>query len=293
MKIVNVIGGLGNQMLQCAFAIALSKQYPTEAVKIDISHFKGYGLHNGFEVLEIFKKYPISIATKEECKKLTSYIPNYKLSRLYRRIFPKRKTEYLQSYKDSYVYDPRVMTVSGNCYFEGYWMSNKYFEPYKEDILKAFEFGNFKTQENKKYAKLLSKDNSVSIHIRRGDYIKAKNFMNICTLDYYRKAIREARKYIENPVFFIFSNDQEWCLENLNDVFEDYEVYFIDHNKGSESFHDMQLMSLARCNILANSSFSWWGAYLNNRQNHITIVPSRWTNNISDQDVFVENWIKI
>lgn len=293
MKIVNVIGGLGNQMLQCAFAIALSKQHPDDEIKIDISHFNGYGLHNGFEVLNMFKRFRVPIASKEECKKLTPYIPNYKLSRLYRRIFPKRKTEYLQSYKDSYIYDKDALAVSGDCYFEGYWMSNKYFESYKEEILKAFEFDDFNTQENIKYAELLSKDNSVSIHIRRGDYVKAKNFMNICTLDYYRKAIKEARKHIESPVFFIFSNDQEWCLENLKDVLGDSKVYFIAHNKGQESYRDMQLMSLARCNILANSSFSWWGAYLNQRENHIAIVPSRWTNNISDKDVFVENWIKI
>lgn len=293
MKTVNVIGGLGNQMFQCAFAIALKHRYPDDDVRLDISHFNGYGLHNGFEVPDVFRNYPIGIASAAECRKLTAYIPNYRMSRIYRRIFPKRRHEYLQHYKYSYVFDEKALAVAGDCYYEGYWMSDRYFTDCREEIIKAFEFAPFDTEENRKYAAMLASDNSVSIHIRRGDYVNAPNFSGICTLDYYRKAITEARRIVENPVFFIFSNDQAWCMENLKDVFDGAEVHFIAHNKGRESYRDMQLMSLARCNILANSSFSWWGAYLNRRENRIAIVPHRWINNMDDSDAFVGNWIKI
>lgn len=280
-------------MFQCAFAIALKNAKAGEEVKIDVSHFNGYGLHNGYEVTSIFKKYPIEIATKEECKKLTTYIPKYKWSRLYRRVFSPRKTEYIQPYTDSYLYESKALSISGDSYMEGYWMSAKYFESCKDEVIKAFEFEPFSTDENKKYAEMLSADNTVSIHIRRGDYVTAKNFMNICTLDYYRKAINEAKKHITKPIFFIFSNDQEWCMENLKDVLGDEEIHFVTNNKGKESYCDMQLMSKARCNILANSSFSWWGAFLNNRKDQIAYVPSRWVNNLDDRDAYAENWIKI
>lgn len=293
MKIVNVIGGLGNQMFQCAFAIALKNSQLGEDVKLDISHFNGYGLHNGFEIYDVFKKYPIKVATKRECRQLTRYIPNYKLSRLYRRLFPKKQTEYLQPYQLSYCYDPNALTILGDCYMEGYWMSAKYFEFCKDEVVKAFEFESFSTKENKQYAEMLALDNSVTIHVRRGDYLGVENFMNICTLDYYKKAINEVKKIIKNPVYFIFSNDQEWCMENLKDVFDNSDVHFVTNNKGKESYRDMQLMTLARCNILANSSFSWWGAFLNNRKDQIVYVPSRWVNNLNDRDAYADGWIVI
>ena len=293
MRIINVIGGLGNQMFQCALAVALREKFPDEIVKLDISHFNGYGLHNGFEVTEVFEKYPIAIASKADCKKMTTYIPNYKWSRLCRRLFPKRKTEYLQSYKKSYLYDDAVFAQSGDCYFEGYWMSPKYFEFCRNEIIEAFEFAPFNTEQNKHFAELLGADHSVSIHIRRGDYINAPNLKDICTLDYYRKSITEAKKHIPQPTFCMFFNDQEWCVENLKDVLGNAEMHFVTNNKGRESYRDMQLMSLARCNILANSSFSWWGAFLNRRQDQIVYVPSRWVNNLDDRDAYVEDWHKI
>ncbi|OCW95473.1 alpha-1,2-fucosyltransferase [Macellibacteroides sp. HH-ZS] len=291
MKIVNVIGGLGNQMFQCAFAIALRETNHDE-VKLDTSHFNGYGLHNGFEIKTIFD-YPLEIACKEELKKLTYYIPNYKLSRIARRILPKRKTEYLEPYQLSYLYDHNALSIKGDCYFEGYWMCADFFTFCKDKIIEAFKFKPFSTDINKEYAKLLASENSITIHIRRGDYLTAKNFVNICTLDYYRKAITKAKTKIANPEFFIFSNDQEWCIENLKEEFRNATVHFVANNKGKESYRDMQLMSLARCNILANSSFSWWGAFLNNRKNQIVYVPHRWVNNLDDRDAYADNWIKI
>lgn len=292
MKIVNVIGGLGNQMFQCAFAIALQETRKNEIVKLDISHYNGYGLHNGFEVTRIFN-FPLEIATKEEIKKLTYYIPNYKLSRLARRLLPKKNTEYIEPLEKSYMYDPIALLVKGDCYIEGYWMSPHFFDFCRDAVLDAFKFKAFNTKENLEYEKLLLADNSISIHIRRGDYLKASNFIGICTLDYYRTAITEAKKVIKNPVFFIFSNDQEWCINNLKDIIGENEIHFITNNIGNESYRDMHLMSLARCNILANSSFSWWGAYLNRRNNQIVYTPKKWVNNFNDKDTYINSWIKI
>lgn len=302
MKIVNIIGGLGNQMFQYAFAVVLKKLFPDEEIFIDTQNyrnaftksFRGNNFyHNGFEIDKIFPNANLPIAKPTNIAKVSYYIPNYIVSKVIRKILPRRKKEFIQRYYNAYIYLPEALGDRSFSYFDGYWMSPKYFEDYRKEIIKAYEFAPFDKDENKHYAELMTSDNSVSIHIRRGDYVNAPNFKGICTLDYYRKAINEVRKHIEKPAFFVFSNDQEWCLKNLKDVFEDSDVHFITNNKGKDSYRDMQLMSLARCNILANSSFSWWGAYLNKRKDNLVFVPVHWTNNISDKDAYEENWIKI
>lgn len=293
MKIVNVIGGLGNQMFQCAFAIALKENHPREEVRLDISHFNGYGLHNGYEISCVFSSFAVPIAEKDAIKELSYYIPKYKISRIMRRILPRKKTEWLQPYQQAYVFNPNALKIEGSQYYEGYWMSPRYFEECKDRIIKAFSFKPFDTEVNLEYEKLLNESNSVTIHIRRGDYVGAENFKDICTLAYYRNAINEVKKIIESPVFFVFSNDQKWCQENLKDEFGDSIVFFVSNNRGKESYRDMQLMSLARCNILANSSFSWWGAYLNQRNDHLVFCPSKWVNNLEHQDHFVKDWVRV
>lgn len=293
MKIVDVIGGLGNQMFQCAFALALKKLYANEEIKLEVIHFNGYGLHNGFEITRVFPNYPLVIAGKDEIKKLTRYIPNYQWSRIARRFIRPRKTEYLQRYQEAYIYKYAPFDIKGDMYYEGYWMSPTYFDFCRSEVLQAYRFRPFDTDDNNEYAKMLEADNSVTIHVRRGDYVGADSFKDICTLSYYRNSISEVKKYIKTPVFFVFSNDLEWCRENLKDEFGDSVVHYVNNNKGMESYRDMQLMSLARCNILANSSFSWWGAYLNQRKDHIVFCPNKWVNNLDYKDHYVDTWQKM
>lgn len=301
MKIVNIIGGLGNQMFQYAFAIALKCQNPEEEVKIDTQLYRcplkkiyrgNNFYHNGFEVRNIFPKADIPIATFRDLVKYSYFLPNYILYKSLRRFIHYRKSEYKQTYKEAYVYDSNVL-VSDASYYEGYWMSPSYFELCRGEILDAFTFKEFDTEENMKWNTTIQSDKSVTIHVRRGDYIGAESFKDICTLAYYRNAIIEVKRYIENPEFYVFSNDQEWCMKNLSDAFGDSKVSFVTNNKGAESYRDMQLMSLARCNILANSSFSWWGAYLNQRDNHIVFCPEKWVNNLKCDNLLLKEWIKI
>ena len=117
------------------------------------------------------------------------------------------------------------------------------------------------------------KENSVSIHIRRGDYLVCDLLKNLLPLFYYEAAIKYILEKVESPIFFIFSNDIEWCKNNLKINFP---TYYIDWNKGKESFRDMQLMSLCKYNIIANSSFSWWSVWLNNNEEKNIIAPKRW-----------------
>jgi hypothetical protein len=292
MKIVNIIGGLGNQMFQYAFAIALQNKYSMEIVKVDVSHFKGYGLHNGFETERIFGR-NLPIADKNDIKNLSYYIPNYNISRVFRRLLPKRKFEYIEPLEKAFTFDEAALLIDGNCYYEGYWQSPKFFNIYRNQVLSACEFRAFITDENLHLEELIRQNGSVSIHIRRGDYVNASNFKGICDQQYYRSSIEKVKELMKSPRFFIFSNDIGWCRENILDMLVYDEVTFVDNNIGDESYRDMQLMSLAQCNILANSSFSWWAAYLNKRSDAIVITPKKWVNLFDYQDIFIDSWIKL
>lgn len=300
MRIVNIIGGLGNQMFQYAFAVALQEKWKEE-VKADTHHyhyifsktFHGNNFyHNGFEIDKIFQNAKLKVASPWDIMKISYYIPNFKISRVVRKLMPVRKSEYIQPAKQAYCFEPEAMESNAR-YFEGYWMAYKYFDACREKIQEVYSFPQLTTKENKEYAEMLSKDNSVTVHVRRGDYVKLGAFANICTLDYYKMAIAIARQQIEQPEFFVFSNDQEWCVENLEDAFGDATVHFVNNNKGSESYRDMQLMSMARCNIMANSSFSWWGAFLNTRTDQIVIAPSKWMNDRDCSNLYSDEWIKV
>ena len=290
MKIINIIGGLGNQMFQYALAIVLRQKNLEESVFIDISHFHGYHLHSGFELQRVFD-IQLPIAKRKYLMRLTYYIPQYFFSRFFRRILPQKKTEYIE--QSAYQYDEKVFSVHGNCYFEGYWQSPKYFEAYRSVIINTFRFPTFIDFDNMAAEKQMKTENSVALHVRRGDYVESVNYARICTLDYYRKAIETVVKKIRSPRFFIFSNDIDWCKNNIVPMIQKYEVSFIDFNTGKNSYRDMHLMSLARCCIVANSSFSWWGAWLNERNDKIVIAPSRWVNGSDSKDIYPSDWLLI
>ena len=300
MKIIKYTGGLGNQMFQYAFAVALNEKQK-DVVKIDNHHyhhifsktFHGNNFyHNGYEIDKIFPNAKLPVATPLDIMKVSYYMPNFKISRVIRKLLPVRKTEFIQPANQAYCFYRDALESSAR-YFEGYWMAYKYFDSCKEKIQETYSFTQFTTDENKDLATVLSGDNSVTIHVRRGDYVKLGAFANICTLDYYKNAIAIVRSQIDRPEFFVFSNDQKWCIENLKDALGDAPVHFVDNNRGDESYRDMQLMSMARCNIMANSSFSWWGAFLNTREDQIVVSPSRWMNDRDCSNLYSDNWIKV
>ena len=157
-------------------------------------------------------------------------------------------------------------------YLYGYWMNDQYFRDIESELKTAFDFKNI-DDFNVKLSRQLSTENSVSLHIRRGDYINLPNF-NICGESYYKNAISYIEENVRSPKFYIFSDDPEWCETYLKQFNIDYRI--IKHNTGTTSFRDMFLMSKCKHNIIANSTFSWWGAWLNNNSEKIVIAPERW-----------------
>ena len=290
MKIVNIIGGLGNQMFQYAFAYALQMRNPEEQVLIDTSIFRGYHLHNGFELDRLFGL-RLPVAGKEDLCRVTRYIPYYPLSRLVRKIMPPLKTVYLDP--EYLSFDPAAMTQSGDVYYDGYWQTEKYFWDIRDTVLDLFTFKDVLRPYSAELAERISGTDSVAIHVRREDYTQASNYRGICDFDYYDRAISKAKEFVQDPCFFVFSDDPLWCKRNLSPMLGAAETVFVEGNTGVNSSDDMRLMSVARCNILANSSFSWWAAYLNRRGDKLAIVPPKWVNEVESRDVYLDSWIKV
>ena len=249
MKIVNVIGGLGNQMFQYSFALSLQVKYPQEEVMVDVSHFnylfikkfKSANLHNGFELEQVFPNARLKHASWKDLMKITWYCPDYLLSRVIRRILPQRKTEFIQPVNQYFEYSPSVYDIQGNVYFEGLWSSADYYTPIK-DLLKHTFAHPDATGHNAEYIQQMKEKKSVGIHVRRGDYLLEPDFRDICEIDYYNKAIEEIIKDDEHHTFYVFSNDMNWCRANLLPLLSEHEIVFVTENVGKNSFELLKNM---------------------------------------------------
>ena len=280
-------GGVGNQM----FCYIIYKKFLLQGKNVYIDIKDTYKSHNGYELDRIF-----DIKTRKMDIEKSVYFSDSSskiLDRLRRRLFGRRKT-FLQE-KSEFKCDESIFDIDEDKYLNGYWQSIKYLNCIEENVRKDFTFKYSLDDRNLKILNLIKSNNSISIHIRRGDYLQGNNkniYGNIATIEYYHKAMRIIAEKIQNPVYFVFSNDIGWVKENIE--FKNEAIY-IDWNSGKESYKDMQLMSNCKHNIIANSTFSWWGAWLNNNPNKIVIAPKRWINrediNSDEIELFYEDWI--
>lgn len=283
MNIVWIDGGLGNQMFQ--YALALKLESLGRQVKIDVTKYAEHHVHNDFELDRVFG-IDCPFASVREIRSLGYRKANH-LTEFLKRTPLGKKTIYNN---ESYAFDEKVLTLDG-FYLEGYWQSEKYFADIREKIWKTYQFPDFTTEKQRDYARQIQDSLSVSVHIRRGDYLNYSYLQNICTEDYYRWAMNTFReKYPGSAQFFIFTNDVPWAKEH----FREADCHFVTGNSGADSFRDMQLMSLCRHNIIANSSFSWWGAWLNRNPEKTVIAPEKWINSETEEqiDVIPDTWIK-
>lgn len=296
-KIIRVMGGLGNQMFQ--YALLKSLESTGFSVKADISWFEENKLHNGFELMRIFEL-QITLMNSEEVSnylyksvKTRGQWPNYLL---HRKGCYVEKTGYPSNYSDD-------VSTSAKSYYFGYWQNEKYFKDIKQQILECFSFPEL-DEENRAIAGRIKNCNSVAIHVRRGDYIKNSAVSrvkravvgiylnNLTQTNYYRTAVKEIGERVEAPTFFVFSDDTAWCQENL---FKDTEarIEYVTQNVGERSYIDMQLMSMCRHMIIANSTFSWWAAWLNQCEDKIVIAPKDWFGGRKRKkcDIQAEGWV--
>lgn len=291
MKIVQIIGGLGNQMFQYSLALALRKRYGIE-VAIDTSFFRGYPLHNHYEIDQVFQA-TLPIASKQEVRKaFRPLVGHYNLCRIYKHCLPCKKTEYRE--KQASAFNPNVLEDPQATYYDGYWQDFRYFIDVKDDILHEFTWRQPLSGKNAKLFQQLSNSESVSIHYRGGDYANHPTFGGICNIDYYKRAIAKIAPHT-NPgtLVAIFSNDIAFCRKYICPLLKDYQVVFVDWNQGFNSHFDMRLMTACQTNIVANSSFSWWGAFLNQREANVVIAPKQWTRNGQTAQRCLPAWLRV
>ncbi|WP_286524837.1 MULTISPECIES: alpha-1,2-fucosyltransferase [Muribaculaceae] len=288
MKIINILGGLGNQMFQYAFAISLKAEFPDETIKLNTKCYKGYPLHNGFELDNIFKV-DIPIATLNDLVKYSWPWIHYRLWQIGRRILPNRES---MAWDTDFPIDFNYDTIKKKSYFDGYWQSPRFFEKHRNAVIKAMRFPNIVENDNLKVLNFINLNSTAFIHVRRGDYLNHPAFKGICDLNYYENGISILRGKYGFTRFLIFSNDITWCKKNLIKYLDECDVLFVDWNSGSNCYRDMQLMSMCNGALIANSSFSWWGAWLSNA--HVVLCPTKWSNKPGHRiDIFPKDWINI
>ena len=262
MRYVAIEGGLGNQMFQYAFILALrSRGY--EVCSILTS--KKWEHENGYELERVFG-----------IKDGTVWNTLYK-NFLFRILF--RLTHKRFSGKN-FIFQPEALSSDCKFYY-GTWQSGKYFQDICEKVLNVFTFNNdlLSAYTLSVLSRIEESRVSVSLHVRRGDYLSDPKYKGICDLGYYTKAIYIAKSITgNNSHFVVFSNDMAWCEEHIKPLIGNSTATFVDWNTGTESYKDMRIMSACRINIVANSSFSWWAAYMNMRSDKHVIAPNTWIN---------------
>ncbi len=286
MIISQLTGGLGNQMFQYAFGFSLARRLKTEFRHRFVS-FQGDTPRN----LELDN---LTVSAKQASLSELSKIgyPPSQFSKIITRI---GLEESVVKTETSLSFQKEALNFSDNSYIQGYWQSEKYFIEFENDIRKEFRFKVPSTRKNDEILKEISNNNSVSVHVRRGDYVadaKTNAIHGTCDLKYYEKAMALIEKKIKNPVYFFFSDDPEWVKMNLKSV---HKKYYVDWNQGNLSYIDMHLMSNCKHNIIANSSFSWWGAWLNKNPDKNVIAPKKWFKEVTTEssDRFPESWILV
>lgn len=277
--VVKIIGGLGNQMFQYATAFAVARRMDAHLF-LDISQFNTYDLHN-FSMSAYRLRGQI---LRSRLGLYSLYIKKGFCTRF--RIINEKNLKF----------DSDLFNLKSSLVLNGYFQSEKYFQTFRDEIVNSFKIQD---EQLSPYSfeilkQLRSCTDYVSLHIRRGDYLKSENLAihGICSLDYYRSAIHFFCKRNKNSKFVIFSDDIQWAKDNLE---LDETNLFIDGNGADRNYEDIVLMSNCRNNIIANSSFSWWGAWLNTSPEKIVIAPEKWfaSEELFSNDIYPKDWVKM
>jgi hypothetical protein len=194
-------------------------------------------------------------------------------------------------------FDPAIAAVKGGVYLDGYWQSEKYFKDIRGSLLKEFSLKGVMPDNMLNFSRRIKEMNSVSLHFRRGDYYsntQVNSVHGVCTQNYYSAAVERMASLAEDSHFFVFSDEPEWVRSNVK---LNYPMTIVADEFRGESYQELLLMSMCRHNIIANSSFSWWGAWLNANREKIVLAPKRWFNesavDYDINDLLPGEWIKI
>lgn len=276
MRQLIMTGGLGNQMFQYAFV--LSRRDKGEEISLDTSLYNYTKMHNGFELNRVF-----SISEDPYCG------DSLRITVL--RILLRVRPRFLLT-QESFSTIPAEQKLKR--FIKGEFQSEVYFKNVEDIVRDTFVFKDIDSK-NLEIADKIRSSNSVSVHFRRGDYLNNPLYEGICTRTYYQRAISEMLCRHPDSEFYVFSNDVPWSRSFFESCFNDVKRHIVDINSGTDSYQDMFLMSQCRHNIIANSSFSWWGAWLNRNISKVVIAPKIWMNTSEEYYKYIvpTTWIKM
>jgi len=298
-NIVKLMGGIGNQMFQCAFGKALEKHtgiktlYDKSWLEEIQKTIVGDTNRNAegicirpFE-LYIFKNLDVEYASKAQI----DYCKASKLPGVFRKLLKKEKYVHMVTESNPFRYDERLLRFATPKYFEGYFQNEAYFEELKLELQRWFELPPLRDDDiytKNLLQKINAAENSVFIHVRREDYV---TLGQLVSQDFYRNAVRYIQERMKNPKFFLFCSEEPEYIRNHFDIGVDYELIG-EQNKTRETFYEnMRLMMACKHAIIANSTYSWWAAWLTDWPGKIVIAPSSWIDN--QDEIICENWIKM
>lgn len=288
MVTVKLMGGLGNQMFQYACGRSLSVDLGEE-LYLDVSFYdrkhsldttpRHYELHHLNVKGNIIRRCAFS---RNAIHFLEIIIKKYPY------LYPRYVLEQASSYNFSAIIHQK------NLYLDGYWQCEQYFLHNEDLIRQDFKINSPQSEMNEKWAEKITSSPSVCLHVRRGDYVTntMANLMHgLSCPEYYHKAIEYISNKVEKPVFFVFSDDMIWTKKHISIP---YEVHYMDHNSPAQDYEDLRLMTLCKHFIIANSSFSWWGAWLGTHRDKIIIAPNMWFNDSNlKENIVPSNWVRI
>lgn len=299
--IVRLKGGLGNQLFQYASAYSFCKKYNLD-LKFDLS-FYNEPQYNDIYRLQYYDLKVDKITSKEK-KSLEYYLENRKSQNRVKKIINlfNKKNDLYEVVKESSLKKIMKGNVRKTCYiFDDWFVNPDFFSSDRNELIKKFS-PLFLSDESKSVLKSIQESNSISVHVRRGDYVDNPYFNNLDE-NYYIPAIKKMQESLEDVIFYFFSNDPDYVVNTFKDVPNKVIVSInsTQLNKYSTKgdVEDLFLMSNCKGQIIANSTFSWWGAFLNNNPNPRIIAPIKWYNDIKAQKDYLrsslisKNWSKI
>jgi len=302
--VARLFGGLGNQMFQYATGRSLAFKTGSRLI-LDATGFtlptvrRGYAL-DGYALaaetrFDGYRHSPRRSEVRFPVSKLSGWL--YRTAELVRGAFGAtdsvaEEEKFSLFAERSFDFDPRFLTCGPQTYLVGYWQSERYFADVADAVRRELSYLRGPDAANAQWLARIRASNAVGVHVRRGDYLLPAHFAHhgLCSADYYRGAMRLMRERVADPQFFVFSDDWPWCREHLagNDV------VVVDANKPAAGQDELRLMAACRHHVIANSSLSWWGAWLATGAGQIVVAPTPWFTHRSDTpDLFPPGWVKL
>jgi len=291
MIIVKLMGGLGNQMFQYAFgrSLSLKKGVP---LKLDLSFLLDRTPVKNF----VFRDYDLTIfkcmpEIANHVEKTSILTDSFLLSnKHFNKILPVTKRRYYT--EKSFEYDANSQKIDDNTYLEGYWQSYKYFSEFEDVIRKDFSFNHKFTEKEEAVNQKIKSTNSVCVNVRRTDFL-VNSHHGVCNEEYFKNGINSIEQFETDLEIFVFSDDMDWCRENLK---FNHKTFFVGHEYAGDKFQSyLSLMTNCKHFIIPNSSFGWWAAWLASHKKKIVITPKKWFGNVkrNTNDLIPANWIRL